>query len=213
MAGKPGRCMNVMEQEMPEGFVAAEALPAATVVLLRDAEDGIEVLLLRRNSKLRFAAGAWVFPGGKVDQDDSPHHAADAQETARHAAVREAAEEAQVQLDVSQLVVISHWTTPLISPRRFATWFFVATVESGQPIVVDGSEILEHRWLTPRQALEAYQSDQMPMIVPTYVTLQELLTFNDGEQTLAHYRGKEPVIWPVNYGVRRAEPQPLGPAD
>ena len=41
--------------------------PAATVVLLRDAPDGLHVLLLRRNSTLGFAAGQWVFPGGRVD--------------------------------------------------------------------------------------------------------------------------------------------------
>ncbi len=202
-----------MEQEISEGFVAVEALPAATVVLLRDAEEGMEVLLLRRNSQLRFAAGAWVFPGGKVDLEDSPHDAADAQEIARYAAVREAAEEAAVQLEVSQLVEISHWTTPLVSPRRFATWFFVATVDSGQPIEVDGGEILEYRWLKPRQALEAYQADLMSMIVPTYMTLQELLPFNYGEQVLAHYRQQPPVIWPVNYGIRETKLQATDPPD
>jgi 8-oxo-dGTP pyrophosphatase MutT (NUDIX family) len=37
---------------------------AATAVLLRDTDQGLETLLLRRNAKLAFAAGAWVFPGG-----------------------------------------------------------------------------------------------------------------------------------------------------
>jgi hypothetical protein len=45
----------------------AEIRPAATVILLRDAPDGLHVLLLRRNSALGFAAGQWVFPGGGVD--------------------------------------------------------------------------------------------------------------------------------------------------
>ena len=43
---------------------------AATAVLLRDTEQGLEVLLLRRNAKLAFAAGAWVFPGGAIDQPE-----------------------------------------------------------------------------------------------------------------------------------------------
>jgi len=44
--------------------------PASTVVLLRDAEGGLEVLLLRRHRRSGFAAGAWVFPGGVVDEGD-----------------------------------------------------------------------------------------------------------------------------------------------
>lgn len=44
---------------------------AATVVVLRDAPDGqAEVLLLRRHGRSGFAANAWVFPGGVVDEPD-----------------------------------------------------------------------------------------------------------------------------------------------
>ncbi len=53
--------------EAAQGVVAA---PAATVVLLRDGETGLEVLLARRSSKLAFHGGAWVFPGGRIDPDD-----------------------------------------------------------------------------------------------------------------------------------------------
>lgn len=46
------------------------ARPAATIVLLRDGEAGLEVLLLRRVRSAGFVPGAWVFPGGRVDADD-----------------------------------------------------------------------------------------------------------------------------------------------
>ncbi len=49
---------------------AALPLPAATLVLLRDATAGPEVLLLRRSRATRFAPGAYVFPGGRVDSAD-----------------------------------------------------------------------------------------------------------------------------------------------
>ncbi len=52
------------------GFTPAPTRPAATVVLVRDAADGPEVLLLRRHRRSGFAAGAWVFPGGVVDGAD-----------------------------------------------------------------------------------------------------------------------------------------------
>lgn len=47
-----------------------EPIPAATVMLLRDGEDGMEVFMVRRATKMDFAAGALVFPGGKVDPPD-----------------------------------------------------------------------------------------------------------------------------------------------
>lgn len=43
---------------------------AATVVLLRDAQDGPEAYLLRRQASMAFAAGMAVFPGGGVDPRD-----------------------------------------------------------------------------------------------------------------------------------------------
>lgn len=44
---------------------------AATLVLIRDGENGLEVLLQQRSPDAIFVGGAWVFPGGKVDQEDS----------------------------------------------------------------------------------------------------------------------------------------------
>ena len=55
--------------EPPDRPVAPR--PAATTVLLRDGEDGVEVLLMRRNQASGFVPGAWVFPGGRVDPADS----------------------------------------------------------------------------------------------------------------------------------------------
>lgn len=45
--------------------------PAATTVLLRDGEPGLEALLMRRHRGSGFVPGAWVFPGGRVDAADS----------------------------------------------------------------------------------------------------------------------------------------------
>ena len=52
----------------PEVPVAPRA--AATVVLLRDATGGMEVLLMRRTRNAGFVPGAYVFPGGRVDTGD-----------------------------------------------------------------------------------------------------------------------------------------------
>lgn len=54
----------------------ATPAPAATLVLLRDRpSDGVETLLIQRHTASRFAAGNFVFPGGKVEIDDMPANA------------------------------------------------------------------------------------------------------------------------------------------
>jgi len=45
--------------------------PAATVITLRDGPNGYEILMLRRNLNSDFVGGAYVFPGGRVDESDA----------------------------------------------------------------------------------------------------------------------------------------------
>jgi 8-oxo-dGTP pyrophosphatase MutT (NUDIX family) len=45
--------------------------PAATVITLRDGVNGYEILMLRRNLNSDFVGGAYVFPGGRVDESDA----------------------------------------------------------------------------------------------------------------------------------------------
>jgi 8-oxo-dGTP pyrophosphatase MutT (NUDIX family) len=45
-------------------------VPAATLILVRDTPEGPQVLLQQRSATSRFVAGAWVFPGGRLDADD-----------------------------------------------------------------------------------------------------------------------------------------------
>jgi 8-oxo-dGTP pyrophosphatase MutT (NUDIX family) len=61
--------------ERAQEFVASGQQPvatedAATVVLLRPATSGFEAYLLRRHSRMAFAAGMYAFPGGRVDPHD-----------------------------------------------------------------------------------------------------------------------------------------------
>lgn len=44
--------------------------PAATLIVLRDGTDGLEVLMTERPQAANFAGGAMVFPGGKLDETD-----------------------------------------------------------------------------------------------------------------------------------------------
>ncbi len=49
---------------------AAAPVPAATILMLRDGPDGLEVFMVVRHHQIDFASGALVFPGGKVDEGD-----------------------------------------------------------------------------------------------------------------------------------------------
>ncbi len=79
---------------------------AATVLLLRDGIQGIEVLMTRRSMTASFAPGAYVFPGGGIDAADSAAHSqstrratqSDLHLTQAIAAIRESFEELGVLL-------------------------------------------------------------------------------------------------------------------
>src|ERR1700722_18160634 len=146
-------------------------IPAATVIPLRQSSAGIEVLLLQRNARGQFG-NMWVFPGGRVDPDDSGSVIGDAAEVemgaARAAAVREAAEEASLNLDPTGLVPFSFWVPPLGGAKRFATWFFLAEVPNdGNAVVVDQVEIHRSEWITPATAIDRVNAAQMNMAPPT----------------------------------------------
>lgn len=92
------------------GEEPADPLPSATLVLARPSgageDGGMEVLLLRRPEDAGFAAGAHVFPGGRIEPQDRDEgvaertgsEAADGEPAALAAAVRELFEEAGVLL-------------------------------------------------------------------------------------------------------------------
>jgi 8-oxo-dGTP pyrophosphatase MutT (NUDIX family) len=190
----------------------SEAAPAATVVLVRDARDAIEVLLLRRSSKLAFHGGAWVFPGGRIDAED----AGDDGEVgaARRAAAREAREEAGLEIDPEALAQISHWTTPEGLPRRFATWFFLGRADA-TPVRVDGGEIHAHRWMTPAEALAARAAGEIELPPPTFVTLSTLAARRSAADALALARAATPLVYlprfiPVGKGAISLYPEDAG---
>ncbi len=177
----------------------APAHPSATVILLRDANEQLEALLLRRNSKLAFHGGAWVFPGGRIDPGDYP---ADAPENtavaARRAAVREANEEAGLALDESDLIWYAHWTTPVTAPKRFATWFYIAGA-SDEEVQVDGGEIHAHQWMQPDKALRAQRAGEIELPPPTFVTLLKLSAYQTSKAALAAISPLPPEIFVPRY--------------
>lgn len=206
---------------------------AATVVLLRDGDEGVEVFLLRRVRAMAFAAGMTVFPGGSVDPADGASQTPwvgrpppDASLVC--AAVRETFEESGVllaagvkdtsepdweadrvalcdgQLSLAQLLTRrglslradalfpwSHWITPESEPRRYDTYFFAATLPSGQSTRDIGGEADRVSWQRPADALADTAHSLLP---PTLVTLRELATYDSVAEALATERNLAPIM-------------------
>lgn len=183
-------------------MTTAKALPrAATVLVLRAAPASpaaatvgdVEVLLVQRNSRASFMAGAYVFPGGRVDPADletAAKSAAAAEpvplRAARHAAARELEEEVGLVVsDLSQLQRFAHWITPSAEPKRFDTEFFTFALlpqTDGQlpSLSITGTEVAKNAevgaplWLSPQVALQRYLQGQLNLPPPTACTLEEL---------------------------------------
>ncbi|MEZ5232572.1 MAG: hypothetical protein R2749_07665 [Acidimicrobiales bacterium] len=226
--------------------------PAATVMVVEDdpASAGappLRVLMLRRTARAVFAGDMWVYPGGRVDDEDEAIAAShvvgldDAEANRRLgvergglafwvAALRECFEEAgillarrradgapidvtdpeivarlaarrvelnagrlgfaelieaeQVELDAARIHYIAHWITPLGSPRRFDTRFFVAAAPPGQVAAHDDTEVVHHEWVAPRSAVDAWRADRMAMMSPTARMLMCLAPFESAADVM-----------------------------
>jgi 8-oxo-dGTP pyrophosphatase MutT (NUDIX family) len=157
---------------------------AATVIVLRGGADALEVLLVQRNPAQRFMGGAWVFPGGAIDDG----------EDARVAGVREVAEEASLALpDAGALIEFSRWITPAQVKIRFDTRFYLVAAPDDAAPAADGEECVDLGWFSPAGALEAYARDEILLVFPTIKTLERLAPFESAAELLAWADGREVV--------------------
>lgn len=112
----------------------APLLQAATVLLLRDGPQGLEVLMTRRSLKASFAPGAYVFPGGGIEPDDL-QHAASAQ---------------------TKSVAPAPGPAPFVACRPFQTkqhvsWALAAIRESFEELGIVLGKQADGAWLTQEQ--------------------------------------------------------------
>jgi 8-oxo-dGTP pyrophosphatase MutT (NUDIX family) len=186
-SGQQPQRMDATSGEEYNPGAATAPRQAATVILLRGGEQRLEVLLVKRTPKARFMGGVWVFPGGAVDA-----HEGEGDEAHRAAAIRELREEAAIALeDPSALVKFSRWITPKQVKTRFDTHFFLAPLPPGQEPTVDGHEVVELGWFTPREALDAHRKQQIMLVFPTIKHLEQLGGFASVDELLAHARGRD----------------------
>jgi|TARA_B110000459_G_scaffold191269_1_gene227211 8-oxo-dGTP pyrophosphatase MutT (NUDIX family) len=166
------------------------AIPAATVLLLREHQNQNQVLMLHKTSKIAFG-GMWVFPGGKIDAADYDEERND-NAAARVAAARETEEEAGISIPANKFIWFAHWTPPASTARRFATWFFLSSTDGDHEITVDGGEIQNHQWISPLEALEQHAKGEIDLAPPTWVSLYHLSKFDNIDQAIKRFTGQPP---------------------
>lgn len=206
------------------GEVLIAPLPAASVIVLRD--DPFEVLMLRRHEKSSFVPNAWVFPGGIAEESDAQGSLLD---TMRMTGVRETFEETGVWLgapladaerkrrelldgkiafrelvaegpvELSRLVWTSRWITPQGIPKRFDTYFFLATVSRDAIATAEQNEVVDVTWIHPSAALAKHAAREMQMVFPTLRNLEAITGFATASELLDARRGAaveaiEPVL-------------------
>lgn len=142
---------------------------ATALVIERATPDHRELLLVKRglvalDGPMAFA-GAWVLPGGKIDEGEEPVDAA----------VREAAEEVGLELDPA--TVNPMWTLDSTASdgRAFCITFLRANAPADARPAPAPGELLDCRWSTAADALSAADADELDLPPATRTTLDRLV--------------------------------------
>jgi len=141
-----------MEHKVPVGVGKAPVVVAAAVII----EDG-RVLLAQRKSGTHLA-GAWEFPGGKVEPDEDP----------RDALVRELEEELGILCDVGAPVEVTYHRYP---GKAVLLLFFEATRRPGSP-APRALDVADLRWSA---ADDLHAEDFPPADVAVLARVRDLL--------------------------------------
>jgi 8-oxo-dGTP pyrophosphatase MutT (NUDIX family) len=204
--------------EITSHIVDTPPRDAATVLVLRQGQQDLEVLMLKRHSDSKDLGGVFVFPGGKrVEADGSPEALAklkvDTQllhtQLGEHqlepsyaaslfiAALREVEEECGLQLEASDLQAWSRWITPRMPSmmsKRFDTRFFLARAPHAQTAVQDNLETTEVLWSTPRQALTQYWQGEIVLAPPQIMSLSHLCLFKTVDEAMQEAAQRTPPV-------------------
>lgn len=182
--------------------------PASTILLARDAEGGVEVLMLQRNFESAFVPGVHVFPGGTIDEEDrSPelHRFCDGPDDLAAsrvlgmasgglaywiAAIRELFEEAGVLLardagddellSIADEAAAARWRRQRATAEAGATTFGAIVAAEGVRLAADRLTYFS-RWITPEGAVRRYDTRFFFAVAPRRQTAE-----HDNREAIAH---------------------------
>ncbi len=108
------------------------------------------------------------------------------------------------------------WLTPVFEPKRYRTWFFVATLPEGQRTRDVSSESSSVVWLPAGAAAAQADAGELAMMPPTYLTSLEISTFASPGDVLAEAASRRaemftPSLEPLDDGFTLSMPDRLRP--
>jgi 8-oxo-dGTP pyrophosphatase MutT (NUDIX family) len=136
--------------------MADEAIPAATLIIVRDSDYGPELLMVERAKGMAFAAGAMVFPGGRIDQADREHAQRAGCEPAVVAAIRETIEETAVPAGLRPLPSADQAVE--LQEALVADFDFAAVIAVGGLTLDPGALIPFARWVPQFHAVRRFDT-------------------------------------------------------
>src|SRR6185295_7129704 len=98
-------------------------------------------------------------------------------------------EQEDLYVPADGLAYFSHWITAAGRPRRFNTRFFVARAPLGQDGAHDQSETVHSFWISPREALERHERNEIEVIFPTRTSLADIAKFTTASAALEYAHG------------------------
>jgi 8-oxo-dGTP pyrophosphatase MutT (NUDIX family) len=155
------------------------------ICAIREAYEETGIILGRYENGELFHGDDWAASvRGEVDRGELPF-----MDVVRRLGLR---------LDLSILTVFARWITPDMMPKRFDTWFYVATATDEQLASCDGRETVDAEWIPPLEALRLAQSGERTIIFPTRMNLQLLGEASSAADATARAAGRTLVtVLPV----------------
>lgn len=97
--------------------------------------------------------------------------------------------------DLDRFVPTSRWITPVGSPKRYDTWFFLVEVGAEAVATPERREGMEIAWRTSAAALAGFRAATFPMVFPTIRNLMAIEPFESASELIASRRGAaiEPI--------------------
>ena len=105
------------------------------------------------------------------------------------------------------------WITPVASPKRWTTRFFVAELPPGQDAEIDGKELTDSRWLKAEDALSLYHAGELKLPQPTRRNLELIREFTSVDALIDWARSRHQAgidsICPIQVFVDGREMYPI----
>ena len=209
----PGGAVNVEEPECREHAIGVDDSAISQTMSLVEG-GGVDYLLAAVREC--FEESGILLAQDKTGKQIGPDHPVHAERDAlfqETVCLAELCEKYELTLPLDHLAYLSHWVTPPGPPRRFDTRFFVAAAPEGQVASHDGSETIDHVWISPAQALAEHKAGQRLLGLPTIRTLRVLCDFDTTAELMRYAHANPPEPFPTDPwpAIRKGKPVFLEP--